>query len=99
MKKDLLRLFRFFAYIAIFMLFVWVARHFVAFTESYGCRDAGGIVKAGICVGTQQGQWPLVSARPFSGWLVSLGLPAIVALFIWKLIESLSAAVRRLRKR
>lgn len=98
-KQDSLRILKFLAYIAIFILFIWVARSFVGFFETYWCNDDGGAVKAGVCVGANHGQWTLATRTTFLGWVIGLGIPAVVAVFIWKIGELIGGVLLHLRKR
>jgi len=53
----------------LFVLFVWLSRHFFALMEIDSCLDDGGTVQDGICIESRHGQWALASERPFLEWL------------------------------
>jgi hypothetical protein len=76
-----------------------VAHSFVGFNETYWCNDDGGVVKAGVCVGAEHGQWTLTTRIPEARWFIGLGIPAVVAVFIWKIAELMLGLLRRLLKR
>jgi len=64
----------------LFLLFVWLSRALFGIVEVDGCLDGGGSVDyaAGVCVDSRHGKWGFVSAQSYLGWLIALGIPALV---------------------
>lgn len=84
--------------IVAFIVFVALAKAFWGFDEVDRCLDLGGTIDrtAGICVGSEYGQWSLASERHFLSWLTTLGVPALV---IWGLYALIVRFAKRLGTR
>ena|SRR5690606_8112108 len=75
--------------ISAFLVFVWLARELFAFVEADACLDSGGIIhqQLDVCADGDGGPWRMVSGRPYLGWVLGLGAPALLTFGLYALIR------------
>jgi hypothetical protein len=81
--------------IVLFFVYVWLAQHLYLFMARDACQDAGGAYQAAhrLCSGLVNQEADFGARLPYLGWLVVLGIPALLLIGVQISLHALVTAL------